>query len=198
MERDTRGLPLGLRADAPLTDEQRRILQSLQDYDLSRVRTRLVHEGALPVAGIDEAIFEFRRYLGVCVVTGASFHVLSRQVDHVWHTSLLFTEVYADFCQQTVGGFLHHEPETPGETPSVGDMPAVGEKFRASYEALFGPLGRLWKDALQETTERDIESLSQKLTAFALMLSHGERGAFDQLLDLAAMGREAQLRAGVA
>ena len=52
----------------PLTDAQWAALQRLQDYDLAPVRARLLKTGALPAERVDDAIFEFRRFLGLAVV----------------------------------------------------------------------------------------------------------------------------------
>ncbi len=38
-----------------------------------------------------------------------------RQIDDMWHTFLLFTREYMDFCQRYFGEFLHHAPETGEE-----------------------------------------------------------------------------------
>jgi len=31
-------------------------------------------------------------------------------IDQMWHTFVLFTEFYADFCQKYFGNFVHHPP----------------------------------------------------------------------------------------
>ena len=31
-------------------------------------------------------------------------------VDDFWHTFLLHTKAYAEFCEQRFGRFLHHQP----------------------------------------------------------------------------------------
>ena len=33
-------------------------------------------------------------------------------IDEMWHTFVLFTPLYADFCQRYLGFFLHHMPAT--------------------------------------------------------------------------------------
>src|SRR5690348_12138338 len=56
--------PLGVRPEVMLTAAQRRTLQVLQDFDLSPVRERLLRDAVMPSGWVDEAILEFRRYLG--------------------------------------------------------------------------------------------------------------------------------------
>jgi hypothetical protein len=104
--------PLGILPEVTLTDEELRGLMILQCFDLQRIRERLTREGAMamPEAWIDDAIMEFRRYLGLYAVTNGPLPMLSRHVDKVWHTCLLFSQLYADLCEQSFGTFVHHEP----------------------------------------------------------------------------------------
>lgn len=39
----------------------------------------------------------------------------SALVDIGWHTFILHTRDYAQFCDRIAGRFIHHEPELPGE-----------------------------------------------------------------------------------
>src|SRR5581483_4517826 len=70
MNRGASARPLGVRADVSLTADQARTLLVLQEYDLALVRDRLLREGAMPAAWLDEAIYEFRRYLSLRVLCG--------------------------------------------------------------------------------------------------------------------------------
>src|SRR5580765_8144967 len=93
--------PLGVRPDVELTDAQWTALQRLQDYDLAPVRARLLKTGAPPTERVDDAIFEFRRFLGLAVVGyDRRLAVAGAAVDEVWHTCLLFSRLYADLCEQ--------------------------------------------------------------------------------------------------
>jgi len=40
------------------------------------------------------------------------------EADDMWHTFLLFTEDYANFCHQYFGGFMHHVPNVVEEISS--------------------------------------------------------------------------------
>jgi hypothetical protein len=188
-------LPLGIRHHVLLSAEQRRALRILEQYDLSAVRQRILVEGSLPHALVDETITEFRRFLALTVVLGRPVGMISKQVDQVWHTCLLFSRLYADLCEQVFGHFVHHEPA--GQQSVVGsvalDPTREAQSFEEAYEAVFGPLGRLSQWERLATTEQDIASLNGKLTAFARALTPGEQSAFEQLLALAAAGYEAIL-----
>ena len=134
--------PLAILPGSVLTEKQLVSLATLAGYDLSPVRQRLLNDAMLPSTWVDEAIFEFRRYLGLQVVAPGSIPMFSKPVDEVWHACLLHSRLYADLCQQVFGYFLHHEPATNADDDSGGEARWLG--FVARYEALYGPPGRLW------------------------------------------------------
>ncbi|HLH22212.1 MAG TPA: hypothetical protein VK066_06800 [Chloroflexota bacterium] len=134
--------PLGARPAVPLTGAQWRTLEVLEDYDLRPVRERLRGEGAMPAAWLDEAIWEFRRYLGLRLVAGGRVPMLSQPVDAVWHACLLFSRLYADLCEHAFGEFVHHEPATEPDPDPAGSW----RRFADAYVRLYGESpGRLWR-----------------------------------------------------
>jgi hypothetical protein len=137
------GYPLGARADAPLGASQVGALRTLEEFDLSPVRDRLLRTDLLSPALVDLMIFEFRRYLGLRLVLGRSVPMLSRAVDEVWHTTLLYTRLYADLCEQVFGYFVHHDPAMEEWT----DVDERWRDFEDAYLHLYGPLEVLWENA---------------------------------------------------
>src|SRR5262249_50711797 len=154
MSSDYRPRPLGVRADVALTDAQLRTLQALQDFDLSPVRGRLLREAVMPSGWVDEALLEFRRYLGLRVLYSDPIDMFSKQVDDVWHTCLLYWRLYAAYCDAAFGQFVHHEPAaghdaaSPYEAaPARPDRETRWSVFQEAYERMYGDLGRLWRMA---------------------------------------------------
>jgi hypothetical protein len=151
ISRDRNVRPLGIRPDLPLTDTQRTALQRLEAYDLAPVRARLLKQGVLPADRVDDAIFEFRRFFGLAVVGyQRRLAVSGPVVDEVWHTCLLFSRLYADLCEQTVGRFVHHEPLMEGS----GDEARLHEGkrlFEQAYSRVYGEMTTL--KALIELTD---------------------------------------------
>jgi hypothetical protein len=133
--------PLGARADAALNADRLRALRTIEAYDLTYVCDRLIKTGVMTPAWADQAVFEFRRYLGLCAVFAEPIPMLSRDVDEVWHTCLLFTRLYADLCDRVFGRFLHHDPSTE----SAADRRAAWAEFETAYRALYGEPGPLWQ-----------------------------------------------------
>jgi hypothetical protein len=133
---DLDGRPLGVRPEVPLTDAQRTALQRLQEFDLSPVRARLVKQAVLPADRVDDAIFEFRRFLGLLIFECHELPMLSATVDEVWHTCLLFSRLYADLCEQTVGVFVHHEPRNAHDaSEDAEDDLSARDRFRRFHQA---------------------------------------------------------------
>ncbi|HEY7065094.1 MAG TPA: hypothetical protein VII06_26700 [Chloroflexota bacterium] len=152
--RDLNARPLGVRPDVPLTDAELTALQRLEDYDLAPVRARLLNRGVLPAERIDDAIFEFRRFLGLAVVGyDRRLAVVGVAVDEVWHTCLLFTRLYADLCDQTVGHFVHHEP-LMGETEDYARLLEGERMFERAYSRVYGEMTAL--QALIELTDEQL------------------------------------------
>jgi hypothetical protein len=67
------------------------------------------------------------------------------ELDEMWHTFLLFTQDYEDFCHRRLGTFVHHIPEelvsdaagtTSEEYPELDE-----ERARALYGYIYDHLG---------------------------------------------------------
>jgi hypothetical protein len=110
-------------------------------YDLSLVRERLIRAGTMTSGWASEAIFEFRRYLGLRAVFPAPITMLSADIDEIWHTCLLHTRLYADLCEEAFGHFLHHDPAAEA-TP---DRAGLWAEFETAYRSLYGEPGPLWE-----------------------------------------------------
>jgi len=67
-----------------------------------------------------------------------------REIDDMWHTFLLFTKEYADFCANYFGEFMHHVPETEDNpSPKLTDT-----EFSRYLSYIYDNLGeatvRIW------------------------------------------------------
>jgi hypothetical protein len=54
-------------------------------------------------------------------------HFEMKEIDDMWHTFILFTREYAEFCQCYFGRFMHHAPNVAQEKPTP-------EKFSQEFE----------------------------------------------------------------
>jgi hypothetical protein len=69
------------------------------------------------------------------------------KIDWMWHTFLLFTRDYADFCADHFGFFLHHVPnEAEGEAPAdeAAYRAALEQQYAFVYDVLGEQTLRAW------------------------------------------------------
>lgn len=76
-------------------------------------------------------------FLAACASTAEPLSP-SKQVDVGWHTFILYTRDYAEFCQRSAGRFIHHEPTDspdtlPEASPSELNTRTVQAIRRAGY-----------------------------------------------------------------
>lgn len=79
----------------------------------------------------------FKEFMVVCAVKPGP-KVTSDPIDRMWHTFLLFTKDYKEFCEQYLGRFINHEPFESAN-------PSTYLETRAYAEQLFGRIDEgLW------------------------------------------------------
>jgi hypothetical protein len=89
-----------------------------------------------------EACFSaFKQFMVVCA-EGDDVRAPSEPVDEMWHTALLFTRSYRDFCERYLGTFIHHVPvEDKADAAVYADTRRLaGRRFGALDE-------RFWPSA---------------------------------------------------
>lgn len=71
-------------------------------------------------------------------------------IDMMWHTFILFTQDYADFCDKYFGTFIHHQPKTRKDTLAwrerIKEDPEAArlereKDLRRVYEYLYDEIG---------------------------------------------------------
>lgn len=114
------------------------IIMAWRDDDI--VRRYCADHNATPDDG--EACFAaFKQFMVICG-TSSSVRAPSEPVDDMWHTALLFTRAYRDFCTDYLGAFVHHLPVT-----RKADVDIYHETRRLALE-VFGALdNRYWPES---------------------------------------------------
>ena len=85
-----------------------------------------------PVEG-ERCFTAFKQFLVVCALAHDE-RVPSRPIDDMWHTALLFSRSYLQFCEEVLGEVVHHEP-----IEGTADVAAYAAA-REDALALFGEL----------------------------------------------------------
>ncbi|MGC4749018.1 glycine-rich domain-containing protein [Micromonospora sp. DT201] len=83
----------------------------VSDELFARLSARIAHDHPelapdLPPRIVDQAL----AFLAACAVTAQPIGP-SALVDIGWHTFILHTRDYAEFCHRIAGRFIHHQPE---------------------------------------------------------------------------------------
>jgi len=80
---------------------------------------------------------QYRKYM--FLIGSGLFHnmsVPSDAVDQIWHAHILHTVLYADFCQNVAGRFIHHNPF--GDNVSELDRHNAKLSLRSASKSVFG------------------------------------------------------------
>lgn len=86
----------------------------------------------------EEWFREMLRFLDLCAESRTGSMSPPKKVDKAWHTFLLFTRAYEEYCLRRFGAFIHHDPW------EGGDESAYDRTWRAARER-FGKLNsRIW------------------------------------------------------
>ncbi|MFK7772183.1 MAG: hypothetical protein AB8F94_08585 [Saprospiraceae bacterium] len=65
-------------------------------------------------------------------------------IDEMWHPFILYTQFYSEFCQEYLGGFLHHPTPAKkyvGNTKSLGEEQALEIFVEELLEVVYDNLG---------------------------------------------------------
>ncbi len=89
---------------------------------------------------------EVKKFLYLCANTTDRL-APSAELDKIWHTFILFTKEYRQYCQQFLGKFIDHVPEVKKDT-SVAKENYLQNTI-AHYERECGDLNnQVWQDLL--------------------------------------------------
>lgn len=96
-------------------------LVSIELYE--RLVDRIVKDEGLSKDLANRILDQALAFLAACATSDRPL-APSDTVDIGWHTFILYTRDYHDFCHQVAGRFIHHDPTDSPETTPV-DSPAV-------------------------------------------------------------------------
>jgi hypothetical protein len=119
-------------------------IKTAMKHDMKAVMARYAEKTRLPPDVLKEHEREIKRFLALSAINPGKYGMRG-PLDELWHTFIIFTSAYANFCRLLGGGFIHHLPETPGRRPS-GRKPSSYAAFLADYKRIFkeAPPVHLW------------------------------------------------------
>lgn len=102
-------------------------LEEVLNYQNGNVVGRFAEDHNVPLSDAEEIFTETKRWLWLTAKLTHEIETGVREpfkiplfneayaIDLMWHTFLLYTKEYADFCQKYFGFFLHHAPTSMQE-----------------------------------------------------------------------------------
>lgn len=146
-------------------------LSELREFKNEAVVHRFLETWDLPVAEAEELFEEMKKWLWLNAYLDErsaadrfplAISQSTKLIDEMWHTFILFTKDYEDFCARCFGHLVHHQPtprsaydvviaEYEREPDAVIDRNR--ELFARQYELIFDVLGEdtlvKWYDEYQ-------------------------------------------------
>ena len=126
------------------------IVQKAEDFDMSVVLLRYQNDTRLPHSVVKEHEREIKRFLGMCAHSPGRYGMRG-PLDDLWHTFIVHTECYQNFCTAVAGEFIHHYPVIHSE-PDKQQIPTdlAYPNFLTDYKEMFGeePPAQIWPSAL--------------------------------------------------
>jgi predicted methyltransferase len=115
-----------------MESQYRAIIDRAMRFKMQKVLQRYADDFHATRADAETLERELKRYLILRALHPCRRYPMAGPVDGLWHTFLLFTRLYARFCNRIAGQFLHH---TPADIESEQEL----KQFRKDY-------GNLWND----------------------------------------------------
>lgn len=112
-------------------------------WDLSRVKEYMINKGLVSSLEVNQLEDEYKCFLMMCLSHEEGVAIpISRPVDQMWHTHILFTKDYQSLGQ-AVGRFIHHNP-TVSEEERSGLADAYTNGTIPLYRSMFGEPSLRW------------------------------------------------------
>ena len=105
-----------------------------KSHNLDDVCNFLIHREGMSPAKVQAMKEEYVRFIALAFNHHSSNKRIgiSSEVDPFWHTHILFTQNYTDFCQKIGGFYFHHEP-----TITDLDVQRITPDFKKNTLALY-------------------------------------------------------------
>ncbi|MGK2231198.1 MAG: hypothetical protein ACI92O_000356 [Colwellia sp.] len=88
------------------------LLTEINNYDLSFVEAKFIMEYPELESESGQLLTELKKWLYLCFLHPEKTYSMCGNVDKIWHTFILFTYEYRQFCY-SYGEFIHHVPDMP-------------------------------------------------------------------------------------
>ena len=87
---------------------------------------------------LDTGILYLKRYYAIHILDPLNPPAMSRPVDPFWHTHVLYSEDYTNFCDKVFGEYLHHIPLLFEDKMAVAFVNDMYIHTRKRHAEIFG------------------------------------------------------------
>jgi hypothetical protein len=101
-------------------------VEYINSYDFTSIVSHAVQKNPQLnlIEKIDSVLTEYKNFMLDCSTTTTPINVPNEEVDAIWHSHILFSKKYFEFCKQIAGRYIHHTPHTGCQADCV-TMPPV-------------------------------------------------------------------------
>jgi len=136
-------------------DKKAKIIETAMSFPMDDLLRKYCMEHSLPIETGREHEREIKRFLALSVINSSTKYMMSGPMDELWHSFILFTKKYHDFCYLVAGHYIHHTPSIPNDKPN--DFGGYMQLLQ-DYKVLFGeePPTQYWPRPLNESAEESV------------------------------------------
>jgi len=93
-------------------------MEAVKDFPFGTIIGRYRCDHNIDEVVAERYLRELKRFLMLAATSDRAYPMFGSDdgIDGVWHTFLLFTRQYADYCER-LGQFVHHQPTVEGADP---------------------------------------------------------------------------------
>lgn len=129
--------PLGLLPELGTTETIEK-LELIERFDLGFLAPKLTPQltyGWLQESEAPLAISDLKRFMALFALFPGEQLSPSNKVDMAWHSFILFTRHYREFCNVVFGGYIDHYPDPPGAARDVARQQRTLSRYRQAFGA---------------------------------------------------------------
>jgi hypothetical protein len=136
-------------------DNKAKIIETAMSFPMDDLLRKYCMEHSLPIETGCEHEREIKRFLALSVINSSTKYMMSGPMDELWHSFILFTKKYHDFCYLVAGHYIHHVPSVPSD--KANDFGGYMQLLQ-DYKLLFGeePPTQYWPLPQKESAEESI------------------------------------------
>jgi hypothetical protein len=96
--------------------ERQVIVETAIQYPIDEIIARYAAEQDVPLDVAQEHAREVKRFLVLCALNPHRNYGMRGPIDEFWHTFVIFSAKYMEFCNRISGRYIHHFPNTREES----------------------------------------------------------------------------------